>query len=289
MWILPNNHPLASQFVRDYSESNEDLKEYFQGSEPPLMWKSKPSSWKTFSQQWKRVWWMQHLCGRILKPSTRSRFEASLTSYLVDTRVNPFLLPETGGGADDPRHLWPYLYTITETIKPVCCFFENVSGHLSMGYDQVYRDLRSLGYRVETGIYTASEVGASHQRERLFILAILADTSNIGFNGRNSGNGNAGIWQMDTNKENRPNLQCKIEGCCNEMANTIRGLFPAGQGSFQYEWEEPRTIESSMEYTINGYNFTEDLHRAIGNSVVEQTAELAFRDLWSKHFPGDRI
>jgi len=98
MWILPNNHPLASQFAPDYSASSEDLKEYFQGSEPPLMWKSKPSSWKTFCQQWKRVWWMRHLCGRILKPSTRIRFEASLTSYLVDTHASRLVLPETGGG-----------------------------------------------------------------------------------------------------------------------------------------------------------------------------------------------
>lgn len=98
MWILPNNHPLASQFAPDYSESNEDLKEYFQGSEPPLMWKSKPSSWKTFCQQWKRVWWMQHLSGRILKPSTRSRFEAKLTSYLADTHASRLVLPATGGG-----------------------------------------------------------------------------------------------------------------------------------------------------------------------------------------------
>jgi DNA (cytosine-5)-methyltransferase 1 len=291
-----------------------------------------------------------------LKTFNPQPFRGLIDILLGGYPCQPFSLAGNRNGINDPRHLWPYLYSIAETIKPFCCFFENVSGHLSMGYDQVYRDLRSLGYRVETGIYTASEVGAPHQRERLFILAILADTGDLGFNGRNSRNGDAGIWKMDTDKENRSNIQCKIEGCCNEMADTNceqRGLskpiewrenpkvewscqklaspcydgsnepknqqsivqgkgrsktrtnelfksqgrscsgiddrFPAGQGAFQYEWEEPRTIESSVEYTINGYNFTEDLHRAIGNSVVEQTAELAFRDLWNKHFPNDKI
>jgi hypothetical protein len=95
MWILPNNHPLSSTFAQDYADSNEELKEYFQNPEPPLMWKSKPLSVKTFSLQWKRVWWLRHLSGRTLKPSTRDRFEVSLTSYLEGTRVSHFHLPVT--------------------------------------------------------------------------------------------------------------------------------------------------------------------------------------------------
>jgi DNA (cytosine-5)-methyltransferase 1 len=62
-----------------------------------------------------------------------------------------------------------------------------------------------------------------------------------------------------------------------------RSEFVAGQGYYQHEWEEPRTIESGVGCTIDGYNFREDLLRALGNSVVEQTAEIAFLDLLSKH------
>lgn len=60
--------------------------------------------------------------------------------------------------------------------------------------------------------------------------------------------------------------------------------WPAPQGSYQHEWEEPRTIEPGMGCTVNGYNFREDFLRALGNSVVEQTAELAFTTLLKKHF-----
>jgi hypothetical protein len=70
---------------------------------------------------------------------------------------------------------------------------------------------------------------------------------------------------------------------CQAIERSGRTGFPAGQGNFQYPYEEPRQIESGLVYTIDGYNFTEDLHRAIGNSVVEQTAEIAFIDLLNKH------
>lgn len=94
MWILPNNHPLSSVFVREYVVSKEDLNEFFEKSEPVLMWKSKPLSWKTFLRQWKRVWWLQHLSGRILKPSIQNHFETELTESLEVIRANHSLLPE---------------------------------------------------------------------------------------------------------------------------------------------------------------------------------------------------
>ncbi len=74
-------------------------------------------------------------------------------------------------GTDDTRHLWPYILEHIRTIRPVWCFFENVSGHLTLGFDEVFKSLRDLGYKVEAGLFTAAEVGAPHKRERLFILA----------------------------------------------------------------------------------------------------------------------
>jgi hypothetical protein len=59
--------------------------------------------------------------------------------------------------------------------------------------------------------------------------------------------------------------------------------WPAGQGKFQYDWEEPRAVKSSVGSTVNGYNFRNDLLRMYGNGVVEQTAEIAFLDLLKKH------
>lgn len=80
-------------------------------------------------------------------------------------------------GTRDPRHLWPFIYRIVQTVKPFWCFFENVEGHLNLGFDEVSRDLRKMGYRVEAGIFSAEEVGATHQRKRLFILAVMGNTT----------------------------------------------------------------------------------------------------------------
>ncbi len=81
-------------------------------------------------------------------------------------------------GSDDKRHIFPDILRIISTIKPVWCFFENVEGHISLGYGEIYRSLRNLGYKIEAGIFSAEEVGAPHQRKRLFILAIKMEYTN---------------------------------------------------------------------------------------------------------------
>ena len=83
----------------------------------------------------------------------------------------PFSVAGKQKGADDPRHLWPSIADIIRDIQPRICFFENVGGHLKLGFEQVHDDLSEMGYQVKAGLFTAAEVGASHKRERLFILA----------------------------------------------------------------------------------------------------------------------
>lgn len=74
-------------------------------------------------------------------------------------------------GKEDPRHLWPHFERHIGAIRPLWGFFENVEGHLSLGFDEVQDSLQRLGYTVEAGIYSAAEMGATQVRERLFILA----------------------------------------------------------------------------------------------------------------------
>lgn len=80
---------------------------------------------------------------------------------------------QAGGrkGTDDPRHLWPYIRQHIESIRPLRVFFENVSGHISLGLREVLKELESLGYRATWGIFSASECFAPHERQRIFILA----------------------------------------------------------------------------------------------------------------------
>ena len=83
----------------------------------------------------------------------------------------PFSAAGLRKGADDQRHLWPAIADGISVLQPTLCFFENVEGHISLGLRDVIRDLGSRGYTATWGIFSASEVGAPHQRKRVFILA----------------------------------------------------------------------------------------------------------------------
>jgi len=76
-------------------------------------------------------------------------------------------------GKDDPRHLWPWIEDGIRLMRPRICFFENVEGHISLGLREVVEELEGLGYKTTWGVFSASEVGAPHQRKRVFILAHL--------------------------------------------------------------------------------------------------------------------
>lgn len=81
-------------------------------------------------------------------------------------------------GSLDGRDLWSPTRRIIVQARPWFVLIENVGGMLSPGDDEVagaervWRDLRKLGFAVEGGLFTAAEVGASHERERIFILGV---------------------------------------------------------------------------------------------------------------------
>ncbi|MDW9578868.1 DNA cytosine methyltransferase [Sinorhizobium meliloti] len=86
-------------------------------------------------------------------------------------------------GQHDERDLWSDARRIIVQSGAWFVLIENVAGMLAAGDDEiagaqrVFRDLSKLGFEVEGGLFTAAEVGASHQRERIFIVGVLDDTS----------------------------------------------------------------------------------------------------------------
>lgn len=74
-------------------------------------------------------------------------------------------------GTEDARHLWPHIAEAVRVLRPRWVVLENVAGHLSLGFGAVLRDLAEAGFDAEWCVLRASDVGACHQRERLFIVA----------------------------------------------------------------------------------------------------------------------
>lgn len=83
----------------------------------------------------------------------------------------PFSVAGKRAGADDERHLWPHVRRIVEECGAPLVFLENVAGHVSLGLADVLADLAALGLDAEWLCLRASDVGAPHRRERLFVLA----------------------------------------------------------------------------------------------------------------------
>lgn len=94
----------------------------------------------------------------------------------------PFSAAGQRKGTDDERHLWPYFAEAIRRVRPRYVVLENVAGHRSMGFDSVLGDLASLGYDAQWCSIRASDVGAPHRRERLFVLA--TDTRHAARNGQ---------------------------------------------------------------------------------------------------------
>lgn len=98
-------------------------------------------------------------------------------------------------GRADPRHLWPDVARIVDEVQPEWLFAENVEGHIDLGFAEVAANLRRMGYRTKAGLFTAREVGASHRRRRLFILA-HADRDRCGLSARSDAGGGIGPAQI---------------------------------------------------------------------------------------------
>ena len=188
---------------------------------------------------------------------------------------------------EDPRHLFPHIKNAIRIVRPTWVFLENVEAIISakLKSDEwadpvgtpvllhVCRELERVGYEVAWGAFSAAEIGASHRRKRVFILAY----SNC--------KGLQGCWRtvnFDAPKER------KIEERCITKSRAF--MFPRMQGREQYAWEEPRQYQPKLVRTNNGAKSGMDATpnplanrierlQIIGNGVVPQTAAKAWLNL----------
>jgi len=92
----------------------------------------------------------------------------------------PFSHAGNRKGKDDERHLWPYVRDAIDALRPSYAILENVAGHITLGFADVLADLASIGFDAQWGTFRASDVGAPHQRNRLFIVAYPCNSEHNG-------------------------------------------------------------------------------------------------------------
>ena len=204
-------------------------------------------------------------------------------------------------GQNDPRHLWPRIATGISLVRPALVFIENVDGHVSLGLREVIEELAELGYKTTWGIFSASEVGAPHQRKRVFILAHRNGTRLEGWYStvmRGSASellarsGSPSIWPSRPGEAQHGWEPPRVVGDTNSERSQERtgargaGLQEThadGGADTERQTEPPlggdvNGAPSGMDYAelcISCDNRTDEL-RLLGNGVVPSTAERAF-------------
>ena len=231
----------------------------------------------------------------------------------------PFSAAGKREGVEDPRHLFPYIRDGIAECRPRLVFLENVEGIISSKtadgesvLKYVLGELEGLGYRATAGVFSASEVGAPHQRKRVFILAHSSSTRLQGELFSDSVNPKG--WEEShgcTSSSSRirpdvlanPNSSRRIEDrqpaqlWAERLVKSSTDCWPSRPKETQQEWEEPRVsrdnnhnnnskanreAKPSLGRTANGSSSRVDRLRLLGNGVVPATAEKAFVTLMNK-------
>ena len=160
----------------------------------------------------------------------------------------PFSVAGQRNGANDPRHLWPWVRTAISELRPDYAILENVRGHVTMGLSEVCGDLAAIGYDAEWQIVSAAALGAPHLRERLFIIAY--PTGNVGY-------GRKIVYNSQTLRQRRK-VQAPFGGMASptDGSTTTELLYGPGMGR-----------------AVNGLSDRVDRLKGLGNAVVPQVAE----------------
>ena len=192
----------------------------------------------------------------------------------------PFSAAGKKRGTEDPRHLFPYILEGIKQCRPAVVFLENVEGIISSKtadgesvLKYVLQSLEAVGYRATAGVFSASEVGAPHQRKRVFIMGQLANSNNCGSVRRDETEtdtrGEVGQHPTEgshSHAELADSYDERLQGFRSDSDTEGRKgqiewearlcyrdtLWPACQNQQQYDWEEPRTVGNAISERPQG-------------------------------------
>jgi len=189
----------------------------------------------------------------------------------------PFSCAGQRKATDDPRHLFPYIRDGIRDCQPRIVFLENVGGIISAKTGDgesvlkyVLRELEGLGYRATAGVFSAEEVGAPHQRKRVFILG-MANSEDIGRGGRTHPDRDDRPGLQEQEAQEQSNIRGEAKGCSRDL----RGAEEVGDSSSDgcqdrcsdAIGEERKSQEGWMQEPQRGSNATAELANGISSGL----------------------
>ncbi len=148
--------------------------------------------------------------------------------------------------------LWSEMARLIGEVRPRYVLVENVAALLDRGMGRVLGDLAEIGYDAEWGVFRASNFGAPHARERIYICAYP--------------HGNR--LEADTNET--------------KLRHAVLGTQPNGHlGAMGRPnvWTEARPIGARPMGVGNGISSDVDRLKGLGNAVVPQIVEWIGRQI----------
>lgn len=177
--------------------------------------------------------------------------------------------------------LWWEMLRIIRDVRPRWVLIENVPALRTKGADDVIASLEEAGYTCWAHVVGASDIGATHRRKRVWIVANTSGNYLREQPGRGDG-------------KDRQEASIIIDDCKTKLGYpdgerheryelweipraTFR--FPACPGEPQHDWEEPRTIELPLGGPINGNasrlaGVRRNALKALGNANLPQVVEI---------------
>ena len=189
----------------------------------------------------------------------------------------PFSIAGRKKGTQDDRDLWPQMLRVIQEFKPTWVVGENVANFVNMAFRRTKTDLESEGYEVQPFIIPACGLGASHKRDRVWIVA-HADN---GFrNGKNqelctrretSNSGSSGSRTDDA--PNTKSIRQQRGDLSDHPRNksTNQQIGDQGRGEVEQHLRQWQS-EPSVGRVANGVSHRVDRIKGLGNAIVPQVA-----------------
>ena len=180
-----------------------------------------------------------------------------------------------GKGLDGERSgLWREMARVICEVQPRYAFIENSPMLTVRGLDRVLCDLAQMGFDAQWGVLGAADVGAPHQRDRIWIFANNISDTNCepyaqrGIDHAVSETGGHGSVDKNGGGENVGGI---IEPTKNETLETEIRATIGNKDWWIYESGFPRVVD--------GVAARVDRFKAIGNGQVPLCAATAWRIL----------
>ena len=217
--------------------------------------------------------------GMTFKPLTADRGEELLTLYLAGSRVRTSAPQGGGAGIEGSRSgMWKHMARIIGEVRPSYVFVENSPLLVGRGLAVVIGDLTALGYDSEWFCLSASDCGAPHKRDRIWLVAHSNRIRKLQPEGcKQKQRGRSSDCCTPMANSGSDNEQRQFSSIANEKKRERQKQRPIGScGNGFRRWP----AEPNVGRVAHGVAARVDRLKAIGNGQVSRVAATAFNLLF---------